>query len=363
MKPVFRSRSLAGVLGLRLLCLVAALWTTPALRLPTAFAQSFAPSAAPTVQGIDIQYVGRASITRDRILANMRTTVGQPFSQPNVEEDIRNLYATGDFSNVRIFSEPASGGVKVIVIVATKATIKSIEFVGECPALLAPPDEGTRAQEGPGAGRGNGGAGPPEAPRLLPRQGLQRRDHQEQRHARRERQLGHDHLHGQRGEREQPLARAVRGGARVQPAHAAYDDEGHARQDLLLVHRQDRAPGSGQVPGRPQPGARAVPEQGLHRHRHRRDQDRAPLQRQHQPRDRAARGAAVPRQGPDLRGHADLHRRGDPALPQDEGRRGVLAQGVEGRRENHPRLLRLARLRRRRGPARGQPPPGRRWST
>ena len=130
MKPVLRTRSLAGSLGLLLLCLAAVLPTAPGLLLPSASAQSLAPSAAPIVQAIDIQYVGRASITRDRILANMRTTVGQPFSQPNVEEDIRNLYATGDFSNVRIFDEPASGGVKVIVIVATKATIKNIEFVG-----------------------------------------------------------------------------------------------------------------------------------------------------------------------------------------------------------------------------------------
>ena len=74
--------------------------------------------------------MGRATITRDRILANMRTTVGQPFRQQNVEEDIRNLYATGDFSNVRIFDEPTAGGVKVIVIVATKATVKAIAFQG-----------------------------------------------------------------------------------------------------------------------------------------------------------------------------------------------------------------------------------------
>lgn len=131
MKPVLRSRAFAGALPLLLvLCLGTVLVLPSGALLPSASAQSLVPNAGPTVREIDIQYVGRASITRDRILANMRTSVGQPFLQSNVEEDIRNLYGTGDFSNVRIFSEPATGGVKVIVIVATKATIKDIVFVG-----------------------------------------------------------------------------------------------------------------------------------------------------------------------------------------------------------------------------------------
>ena len=130
MKPVFRSRRLAGSLGLLLLCLAATLSIAPGVLLPAAHAQTLIPSAAPTVQAIDVQYVGRATITRDRILENMRTTVGQPFNQQNVEEDIRNLYATGNFSNVRIFSEPAGEGVKVIVIVATKSIIKNVVYQG-----------------------------------------------------------------------------------------------------------------------------------------------------------------------------------------------------------------------------------------
>ena len=130
MKSAPRPRSLAALVLLAL-CLFLALWLVPGL-LPGALAQTLAAPTAngPTVREIDIQYVGRATITRDRILANMRTAVGQPFSQSNVEEDIRNLYATGDFSNVRVFGEPAAGGVKVIVIVATKAGIRDIVFAG-----------------------------------------------------------------------------------------------------------------------------------------------------------------------------------------------------------------------------------------
>ena len=98
--------------------------------MPRAAAQALLPPTGPIVRQIDVQYAGRPTVTRDRILANMRTTVGQPFNQGNVEEDIRTLLATGDITNARIFSEPAGDGVKVIVIVATRATLKDTVFQG-----------------------------------------------------------------------------------------------------------------------------------------------------------------------------------------------------------------------------------------
>jgi len=53
----------------------------------------------------------------------MRTRVGKPYSEQAVEEDIRNLYKTGNISNVRIFGEPVTDGVKVIVVVQSKAKV------------------------------------------------------------------------------------------------------------------------------------------------------------------------------------------------------------------------------------------------
>ena len=126
MKFASRSRRL---LGLVLLALCFRLVGPGAAPRALAQAASAAPSGA-IVRQIEVQYVGRATVTRERILANMRTSVGQPFNQTAVEDDIRNLYGTGEVSNVRIFSEPAAGGVKVIVIVATKSIIKEVIFEG-----------------------------------------------------------------------------------------------------------------------------------------------------------------------------------------------------------------------------------------
>lgn len=108
-------------LGWACLAIVTAPTSSPAQQLT---------AAGPIVRAIDVQYAGPANVNRDRILGNMRTSVGQPFSQVNVEEDIRNLYATGDITNVRMFSEPAGDGVKVIVIVQTRSTIKEIIVTG-----------------------------------------------------------------------------------------------------------------------------------------------------------------------------------------------------------------------------------------
>ncbi len=89
-----------------------------------------APRDGAIVRAIEIKYAGPVSVSRERILSNMRTTVGQPFSQAGLEEDIRNVYQTGDVTNVRIFGEPMAGGVRVIVIVQSRDVIKEVVLEG-----------------------------------------------------------------------------------------------------------------------------------------------------------------------------------------------------------------------------------------
>lgn len=97
---------------------------------PTPGAVTTAPSG-PIVRQIEIQYAGPESISRERILANMRTAVGKPYSEQAVEEDIRSLYATGNLINVRIFGEPTrDNGVKVVVVVQSKANVGEVTVEG-----------------------------------------------------------------------------------------------------------------------------------------------------------------------------------------------------------------------------------------
>jgi len=84
----------------------------------------------PVVQQIAVEYVGAPAITRERVLANLATKVGQPYSERAAEQDIRALYATGGVSNVRIFAEPLGDGVKVTVLLQGRPVIEEILIEG-----------------------------------------------------------------------------------------------------------------------------------------------------------------------------------------------------------------------------------------
>lgn len=93
-------------------------------------AQAAPPTTGPLVKKVEVQYAGPVTISKERIIANMRTQVGKPYAEQAVEEDIRNLYATGNVTNVRIFGEPAADGVKVIVVIQTKAKVSEVVIEG-----------------------------------------------------------------------------------------------------------------------------------------------------------------------------------------------------------------------------------------
>ena len=69
-------------------------------------------------------------MSKERILAQMRTRVGQPYSDQVVEQDVETLYKTGSILNVRIFAQPEGDGVKVIVSVQTRSIVREIEIDG-----------------------------------------------------------------------------------------------------------------------------------------------------------------------------------------------------------------------------------------
>src|SRR5438034_8947355 len=92
-----------------------------------------APQAAPPrpiIRAIDVEYTGPATVSKERILAQMRTKVGQPFNDATVEQDVETLYKSGAVQNVRIFGQPQADGVKVIVQVQTRLLAREIVIDG-----------------------------------------------------------------------------------------------------------------------------------------------------------------------------------------------------------------------------------------
>src|SRR5438067_896341 len=89
-----------------------------------------APQGPLIIRSINVEYTGPGTVSKERILAQMRTKVGQPYSDQVVEQDIEALYKTGSILNVRIFAQPEGDGVKVIVAVQTRSIVREIEING-----------------------------------------------------------------------------------------------------------------------------------------------------------------------------------------------------------------------------------------
>src|SRR5437773_3542623 len=111
-----------------------AIWIASLCTLFTAvIVRAQAPQAAPgppVIRSMEVQYTGPATISKERILAQMRTKVGQVYSNEVVQEDIKALYKTGYIRNVRIFAQPEGDGVKVTVAVQTRSIVREIEITG-----------------------------------------------------------------------------------------------------------------------------------------------------------------------------------------------------------------------------------------
>lgn len=101
-----------------------------AFLLPPPEARAQATPGMPLVKSIDVQFVGPQTVSKAKIIANMRTRVGRPYNPRVTEEDVRNLNASGGVTNVRIFGEPQGDGLKVIVVIATKSTLAEVVING-----------------------------------------------------------------------------------------------------------------------------------------------------------------------------------------------------------------------------------------
>jgi outer membrane protein insertion porin family len=95
-----------------------------------AFAPLRAQAPGPIVRDIAVEYVGPPAISKERVLDNLATRLGQPYSERAAEADIRSLYATGGVANVRIFAEPFADGVKVTVLLQGRPVIDEIVIEG-----------------------------------------------------------------------------------------------------------------------------------------------------------------------------------------------------------------------------------------
>ncbi len=119
--------------SLRLLSLGSLLFTSPVM-VGTAQAQNFLLEAGQfdgkKVTAVEIRYRGAKTVNEARLRSHMAVAPGKAFSQTVLDGDIKTLNASGLVNDVQIFAEDVSGGVKVIVDVATRPLISGLGFDG-----------------------------------------------------------------------------------------------------------------------------------------------------------------------------------------------------------------------------------------
>ncbi|MDP2652967.1 MAG: outer membrane protein assembly factor BamA [Candidatus Omnitrophota bacterium] len=84
------------------------------------------PEKKKVVKSIEIK--GNKSISLPTILAKIKTRAGQEYLQSVISDDIKRLYNTGFFSDVRVDREDFEGGFKVLFYVTEKSIVDKITF-------------------------------------------------------------------------------------------------------------------------------------------------------------------------------------------------------------------------------------------
>ena len=96
-----------------------------------AWPQTASPQlAASKVAKIEIQHVGPVSVGDELIRANIRMKPGDAYLPATIDDDVRTLYATGLFYNVRVSSANSPDGIVLTYIVQGNPRLTEIKFQG-----------------------------------------------------------------------------------------------------------------------------------------------------------------------------------------------------------------------------------------
>jgi outer membrane protein insertion porin family len=91
----------------------------------------WAQAAGPKIDRVDIKYVGPASVSEQFIRSNLRLKAGDAYTADASASDIRHLYTTGQFYNIRVSLDQASdGGVILTYIVQVRPRLTEIKIEG-----------------------------------------------------------------------------------------------------------------------------------------------------------------------------------------------------------------------------------------
>ena len=87
-------------------------------------------SSQKRVHKIQVRHVGPSSVGDAQIRSRLRVKEGDPVTQSNVDQDIRSLYGTGDFYNIRVAVAESDGGITLTYAIQERPVLDDIQFAG-----------------------------------------------------------------------------------------------------------------------------------------------------------------------------------------------------------------------------------------
>ncbi len=86
---------------------------------------------APKIDRVDVKFVGPASVSEQFVRVNIRVNPGDTYKLNSTQDDVRALYATGQFYNIRVgVDQSTNSGVVLTYIVQTRPRITEIKIAG-----------------------------------------------------------------------------------------------------------------------------------------------------------------------------------------------------------------------------------------
>lgn len=82
------------------------------------------------VKTVELKQVGPQAISEPLIRANIRVKQGDTFSRLTVDDDVRNLYKTGYFYNIKSVEDPTPDGVILTYVLVARLRVTDIKFTG-----------------------------------------------------------------------------------------------------------------------------------------------------------------------------------------------------------------------------------------
>lgn len=94
--------------------------------LPVAWGQT----GGPAIKQVNIEHVGPANVSDELIRGNIHIKVGDSYLPATVDEDIRGLYATGLFYNIRVKADRTDDGLILTYVVQAMPRLTDITITG-----------------------------------------------------------------------------------------------------------------------------------------------------------------------------------------------------------------------------------------